>query len=98
MDAVARGFGPLPRFAERKFMVDELYDTIFVKFLLVMSHIFHAFDKLVIDGLVDLFGSLPRWMGSLLRPSQDGVLHGYATGMVAGSAVLVLLVVLVSLL
>jgi NADH-quinone oxidoreductase subunit L len=94
MDAVARRFGPLPRFAERKFMVDELYDTIFVKFLLVMSHIFHAFDKLVIDGLVDLSGALPRWLGSLLRPSQDGVIHGYATGMVAGVAVLLLLVVL----
>lgn len=98
MDAVARGFGPLPRFAERKFMVDELYDWVIVKPLLVFSHIFHAFDKLVIDGLVDLFGSLPRWLGSLLRPSQDGMLHGYATGMVAGSAVLVLLVVLVALL
>lgn len=98
MDAVARGFGPLPRFAERKYMVDELYDWAIVKPLLVFSHIFHAFDKLVIDGLVDLFGSLPRWLGSLLRPSQDGMLHGYATGMVAGSAVLVLLVVLVALL
>lgn len=98
MDAVARGFGPLPRFAERKYMVDELYDWAIVKPLLVFSHIFHAFDKLVIDGLVDLFGSLPRWLGSLLRPSQDGMLHGYATGMVAGSAVLLLLVVLVALL
>ncbi|UYV11787.1 MAG: NADH-quinone oxidoreductase subunit L [Phycisphaera sp.] len=98
MDAVARRFGPLPRFAERKYMVDELYDRAIVKPLLVFSHVFHAFDKLVIDGLVDLFGSLPRWLGSLLRPSQDGMLHGYATGMVAGSAVLLLLVVLVALL
>ncbi len=98
MDSVARGFGPLPRFAERKFMVDELYDTIIVKPLLVFSHVFHAFDKLVIDGLVDLLGALPRWLGSLLRPSQDGVMHGYATGMVAGSAVLLALVVLVALL
>jgi len=98
MDAVARRSGPLPQFAERKYMVDELYDWAIVKPLLVFSHIFHAFDKLVIDGLVDLFGSLPRWLGSVLRPSQDGVLHGYATGMVAGSAVLLLLVVLVALL
>ena len=98
MDAVARRFGPLPRFAERKFMVDELYDRAIVKPLLVFSHVFHAFDKLVIDGLVDLSGSLPRWLGSLLRPSQDGMVHGYATGMVAGSAVLLVLVVLVALL
>ena len=95
MDALARTFGPLPRMAERKFLVDELYDRVVVTPLLVLSHVFHAFDKLVIDGLVDLVGALPRWLGTLLRPSQSGVLHGYATGMVAGSAVLIALVALV---
>lgn len=98
MDAVAARFGPIPKWAENKWYVDELYHIAIVKPLLVFSHVFHAFDKLVIDGLVDLLGSLPRWLGSLLRPSQDGVMHGYATGMVAGSAVLLALVVLVALL
>ena len=98
MDAVAAKFGPIPRWAENKWYVDELYHRIIVLPLLVCSHVFHAIDKLVVDGLVDLLGSLPRWLGSLLRPSQNGVLHGYATGMVTGSAVLVVLIVLVALL
>ena len=97
MDAVAARFGPIPKWAENKWYVDELYHAIIVKPLLVLSHVFHAFDKLVIDGLVDLVGALPRWLGALLRPSQSGVLHGYATGMVAGSAVLIVLVVLVAM-
>jgi len=98
MDAVAAKFGPIPRWAENKWYVDELYHTVIVKPLLVLSHVFHAIDKLVIDGLVDLLGSLPRWLGAMLRPTQNGVLHSYATGMVAGSAVLIVLVVLVALL
>jgi NADH-quinone oxidoreductase subunit L len=97
MDAVAARFGPIPKWAENKWYVDELYHAIIVKPLLVFSHVFHAFDKLVIDGLVDLLGALPRWLGSLLRPSQSGGLHGYATGMVAGTAVLVALLVIVAL-
>ncbi len=98
MDAIAARFGPIPRWAENKWYVDEFYHAIVVKPLLVASHVFHAIDKLVIDGIVDLLGSLPRFLGSLLRPSQSGVLHSYATGMVAGSAVLVALIVLVALL
>ncbi|GIW74006.1 MAG: NADH-quinone oxidoreductase subunit L [Phycisphaerales bacterium] len=98
MDALAARMGPLPRLAERKFLVDELYDRVIVRPLLVFSHLFHAFDKLVIDGLVDLAGALPRWLGLLLRPSQNGLLHGYATGMVAGTAALVALIVLAALL
>lgn len=98
MDAVAAKFGPIPKWAENKWYVDELYHATIVKPLLVLSHVFHAIDKLVVDGLVDMVGALPRWFGALLRPSQNGMLHGYATGMVAGSTVLVVLIVLVALL
>jgi len=93
MDAVARSFGPLARLAERKFLVDELYDAAIVRPLRVLSQVFHALDKLLVDGLVDLLGVLPRWLGAGLRPSQSGVLHGYASGMVAGTAILLIVVV-----
>ena len=42
-------------------------------------------DKLLVDGLVNLFGILPRGIGSALRPAQSGRLHGYALAM-AGEA------------
>jgi NADH-quinone oxidoreductase subunit L len=94
MDSIARLFGPIPRWAERKWMVDELYDTIFRKPLLwVGGHAMHWFDKLVVDGIVNVFGGLPRALASMIRPSQSGFLHGYAAGMVAGLAVILFLIV-----
>ena len=50
------------------------------------------FDRLVVDGLVNLAGVLPRAVGSVIRPWQSGRLHGYALGMVTGIGVLLLVV------
>jgi hypothetical protein len=52
-------------------------------------------DKLLVDGLVNLVGWLPKVIGAAIRPSQSGQLHGYAIGMAGGVAVLVLIVLLV---
>ena len=92
MDKVARLFGPIPRWAENKWYVDEFYHAVFRMPLVIVSHLSHWFDKLVIDGLVNLFGLLPRLLGSLIRPSQSGALQGYAAGMVGGVVVLLLVV------
>ena len=94
MDAVARLFGPIPRWAEDKWYVDELYIALFQRPLRVFAHLFHLFDKFVIDGIVDGAAKLPRAIASALRPSQSGQLHGYAAGM-AGGVVVLLIVVLV---
>lgn len=96
MDAVAGRFGPIPRWAERKWCVDEFYQFIIVTPLKVLSHLFHWFDKLVVDGLVELFGRTPRASSETIGPmTQTGVLHDYALRMVAGVAVVLLVVVLV---
>lgn len=92
MDKVARLFGPIPRWAENKWYVDEFYHAVFRMPLVIVSHLSHWFDKLVIDGLVNLFGLLPRLLGSLIRPSQSGALQGYAAAMVGGVVVLLLVV------
>jgi hypothetical protein len=64
--------------------------------LKVISHLFHWFDKLVIDGLVELFGGAPKAGSEALGPStQTGVLHDYALRMVAGVAVVLVVVALV---
>lgn len=96
MDAVAAKVSPLNRWAERKWFVDEFYHFIIVTPLKVFSHLFHWFDKLVIDGIVELFGAAPKQSSESISPvTQTGVLHDYALRMVAGVAVILLVVVLV---
>lgn len=97
MDPIAKRFGPIPKMAENKWYVDEIYHLILVTPLRIGSHIFHWIDKLLVDGLVNLFGFLPRLLAWILKPSQSGVLQGYAVSM-AGGMVLLLLVVFVLIL
>jgi NADH-quinone oxidoreductase subunit L len=90
-DALLPALGPIPKWAQGKWYVDELYDAIVVKPLLILAHICHLVDKLLVDGLVNLFGGTPRAAGQGLRPAQSGNMHGYAFGMAAGLALIVLL-------
>ncbi|MCC5786350.1 MAG: NADH-quinone oxidoreductase subunit L [Phycisphaerales bacterium] len=85
------------RWANAKWYVDELYDFALRKPLWAASQIFHLIDKLLIDGLVNLVGYLPRALGKGVRPSQSGVLHSYAAAMAGGLAVILLIVLLLSL-
>lgn len=84
--------GPIPKWAQNKWYVDELYNAVIRTPLHVLAHVFAAIDKLLVDGLVDLVGAMPRALARGLRPSQNGVLQSYAGGM-AGGLVVVLLVV-----
>jgi len=76
--------GPIPRWAQNKWYVDEFYNAVVRLPLLAISHIFRWIDALLVDGLVNLFGYLPRGTGGVLRPTQSGVLHDYALKMAAG--------------
>ena len=95
MDAIAKRAGPLPRLAENKWYVDEIYLAIFVTPLRIISHVFHWVDKLLIDGLVNVFGFLPRVFAWIIRPSQSGVLQGYAVSMAGGLAVILFVVLVI---
>jgi NADH-quinone oxidoreductase subunit L len=92
MDPIAKRFGPIPRWAENKWYVDEFYWMVLVTPLRIASHVMHWFDKLVVDGIVNLFGILPRVGAWIIRPSQSGVLQGYAVSMAGGVAILLLVV------
>ncbi len=46
---------------------------------------------------MNLAGVLPRFVGSKVRPWQNGLLHGYAVGMAGGLALLIGAVVLLSM-
>jgi NADH-quinone oxidoreductase subunit L len=87
-------WGPIARLARGKWYVDELYDWILVKPLRGLAYVSSWLDKLLVDGLVDAAGSIPTRIARTIRPSQSGVLHGYAVGMAGGVGVILLLVVL----
>lgn len=96
-DALLPAVGPLASWAQHKWYVDELYDLVIRTPLWVIANIFHLFDKIVIDGLVRLFGGIPRFIGGMVRPTQSGELHGYAAGMATGVAVLLFLVFMLTM-
>ncbi len=89
--------GPLPRWAQDKWYVDEFYNVALRLPLLVLSHIFHLIDKALVDGLVNVAGGAPRSIARLIRPSQSGILQGYAAGMAVGLALILIVVWLVML-
>jgi len=92
----AKAVGPILNWATNKWYVDELYDFLFRKPLWFMAHVFFFIDALLVDGLVNLFGWLPRAIGGSLRPSQNGFLQSYAVGMTGGLALLLVIVWIVS--
>lgn len=91
-DGLLPALGPIPRWAQRKWYVDELYEFLIRKPLWVLSNVFGLIDKLLVDGIVNGVGLLPRGLGLGLRPSQNGLLHGYAAGMAGGLTVLLIIV------
>ena len=93
-DALVPALGPLASWARHKWYVDELYNYTIRVPLLVLAHIFHLIDKVLVDGLVNAAGWAPRGVGSAIRPSQSGVLHGYAVAMAGGICVLLVIVLL----
>ena len=53
-----------------------------------------VFDQYILDGLVDLIGSLPSAVGYVLRPAQNGLVQFYALLMVLGLSGFVVAVLL----
>jgi NADH-quinone oxidoreductase subunit L len=94
-DAFIPYLGPIVTWARAKWYVDEFYDLVLVKPLRGLAYVCSWIDNLLVDGLVDAAGRLPLRMGRALRPSQSGVLHGYAGGMAGGVALILLLVLLI---
>jgi NADH-quinone oxidoreductase subunit L len=67
-----------------KFFIDEIYVAFIVRPLEVLAWLCSVIDNYLIDGLVDLFGLLPRWIGYLFRPLQGGLVPFYALVMALG--------------
>jgi NADH-quinone oxidoreductase subunit L len=72
--------------SQNRFYFDELYRAIVVHPMNALARIAAFFDHIV-DGLVDLVGAAPSWIGTALRPIQNGLVQFYALAMILGLAV-----------
>jgi NADH-quinone oxidoreductase subunit L len=75
-----------------KYYVDEMYNAGVVEPARRTGRVCVGLDDYLIDGLVWLATAIPRGIGLMLRPLQSGLLQGYALSMVAGIAIIVVLV------
>jgi NADH-quinone oxidoreductase subunit L len=78
----------LYRLSAGKFYFDQVYDVLVVWPLQAAARLAGWFDRVMVDGLVDLVGAVPRAVGALLRPSQAGLIPLYALAMIVGVLVL----------
>ncbi len=69
-----------------KFFVDEIYSQAVAR-IKGFAEFCRLFDHGVVDGLVDLTGEMPRLVGALFRPVQNGLLQFYALAMMLGLTV-----------
>jgi len=84
---------PISKVLENKYGVDEGYDMLIRKPLRLIGYVFYGLgDTLIVNGLVALVGFIPRAIGRMLRPMQNGLLQQYGLGMASGMAVLLVLV------
>ncbi len=79
---------------ERKFYVDELYETVFVRAGGRIADAFVWVDTRVIDGAVNGAGAATMAAGRATRRVQTGLVRGYVAAFVAGALVLVVVLIL----
>jgi proton-translocating NADH-quinone oxidoreductase chain L len=80
----------LYQLSANKFFLDEIYERLIVAPLAGFADFCRLVDAEVVDRLVDLVGQLPRLLGYLFRPVQNGLVQFYALAMVLGLAVFLL--------
>jgi NADH-quinone oxidoreductase subunit L len=94
-ERLAGAFPLSTRLIEGKFYVDEIYRATVVEPLWALGRAFFWVDRKIIDGLVALLAWVPMRAGDVLRVTvQRGYLQGYATAMLFGIAVILLIIFL----
>jgi NADH-quinone oxidoreductase subunit L len=92
---LAEGLRPLTGIIEARFFVDEFHQRYIVEPLRGLGRVAVAIDDWIIDGLIWLVGFVPQATGTALKlATQRGSLQGYATAMVFGIVVILLLLLL----
>ncbi|MFQ5411180.1 MAG: NADH-quinone oxidoreductase subunit L [Phycisphaerae bacterium] len=70
-DRLKRGFGPIHTFLEQKMYFDHVYDHLFVMGMRLVGVVAYAFDKVIIDGLVNLSAFFTRSFGVFVGRQLD---------------------------
>ncbi|MBX7105994.1 MAG: NADH-quinone oxidoreductase subunit L [Gemmataceae bacterium] len=86
--AMARAVPRLYALSQNRFYLDEIYGWLAVGPLTAIAVISRVFDMLV-DGIVDIIGRVPRFFGGLFRPVQNGLVQFYALATVLGLVVFI---------
>jgi NADH-quinone oxidoreductase subunit L len=76
-----------------KYYVDEIYETVFVRFLRRLGDLCFALDNWVIDSILWFITAVPRALGALAGLTQRGILQSYALWMILGLALTLILVI-----
>jgi NADH-quinone oxidoreductase subunit L len=77
-ERLARASGPVYRILRNLFWVDELYDALVVRPFYALSRFLNAFDRRIVDGLVNATGIVTELAGQLLKLFQTGLVRNYA--------------------
>jgi NADH:ubiquinone oxidoreductase subunit 5 (subunit L)/multisubunit Na+/H+ antiporter MnhA subunit len=85
---LARRLRPLYLLSYGKLFLDELYNVLFIWPIWLLAQLCYIIDRWIVDGIVNLFGTVPQSVGNLLRSLQTGMVQFYALAMVLGLLVL----------
>ncbi len=92
-ESLANGLGALYRWVLNKFYVDEIYDFLVIRPVLWSSReVFWAMDRVIVDGAVNGVAGGAQAVGRVLRSWQTGSIRTYASWVVIGSVVIMLIV------
>jgi NADH-quinone oxidoreductase subunit L len=88
--SIAQTFRPVYVMWRNLYWVDELYEAVILRPFYAISRFFAAFDKFVIDGLVNASGIVADITGQLLKLFQTGYVRNYALVFLMGVVAILL--------
>jgi NADH-quinone oxidoreductase subunit L len=77
-DQVVRAAPGAYELSRNRFYLDEIYSALVVRPLAGFAQVSRIFDQYIVDGLVDLIGQVPSYVGRLFSPVQNGLVQFYA--------------------
>jgi NADH:ubiquinone oxidoreductase subunit 5 (subunit L)/multisubunit Na+/H+ antiporter MnhA subunit len=91
-ETVPASLEPIHTLSRNKLYVEDLYEAAVVRPAGTLAFLAKAFDGFL-DGLARFASALPRFLGTLARPIQNGLVQFYALSMALGLVVLLSFVV-----
>ncbi len=86
---VKRRLGGFYKHMQNKFYFDEAYEFLFLKpFVWIGQNFIMAFDKFVIDGIVNGIGNFMLFLGDGIKTLQSGIVGQYAMMIVIGVVII----------